>query len=42
MPNLLDDIEWLMEDMIPQELRDQATQLEESDDAEAVGVQKAA
>ncbi|MGH9769087.1 MAG: hypothetical protein ACREAB_16790 [Blastocatellia bacterium] len=29
--DLLDDIEWLMEDMIPRELREQAAQLEESE-----------
>jgi hypothetical protein len=40
--DLLDDVEWLMEDMIPQELRGQAAPLEESDDAEAADAQKAA
>jgi hypothetical protein len=40
--DLLDDIELLMKDMIPPELRRQAAQLEESDGTEAVGTRKAA
>jgi hypothetical protein len=40
--DLLDDIDWLMEDMIPQELREQAAQLRESEETEAVQTQEAA
>jgi hypothetical protein len=40
--DLLDDIEWLMEDMIPLELREQAAQLRESEETEVVATQEAA
>lgn len=40
--DLLDDIDLLMKDMIPQELRQQAAQLEESEETEAVRTRKAA
>jgi hypothetical protein len=40
--NLLDDLEWVMEDMIPKELREQAAQLEEAEETEAVVTQEAA
>ncbi|MGH9935104.1 MAG: hypothetical protein ACREAM_02600 [Blastocatellia bacterium] len=39
---LLDDIEWLMEDMVPRELREQAAQLEESEEMETVPAKDAA
>jgi hypothetical protein len=40
--DLLDDIEWLMEDMIPQELRAQAAQLREFEETAAIATQEAA
>jgi hypothetical protein len=40
--DLLDDIELLMNDMIPQELREQAARLEESGGTEAVMTREAA
>lgn len=40
--DLLDDLEWLMEDMIPQELREQAARLEESEETETVTIREAA
>ncbi len=40
--DLLDDLEWLMEDMIPQELREQAAQLEESEEMETISTRDAA
>lgn len=39
--DLLDDIEWLMEDMVPQHLREQSAQLE-ADSTEPVAHQQAA
>jgi hypothetical protein len=40
--DLLDDIVWLMEDMIPRELRDEAAKLREAGEAESPILEKAA
>jgi hypothetical protein len=40
--NLLDDVEGLMKDMIPQELREEAARLREAEEMEAVTTQEAA
>ncbi len=40
--DLLDDLEWLMEDMIPRELREEAANLREAEEAEAPALEEAA
>jgi hypothetical protein len=40
--DLLDDLEWLMEDMIPRELREEAAKLREAEEAEAFVLEEAA
>ena len=40
--DLLDDIEWLMEDMIPQELHEEAAKLREAKEVESPILEKAA
>jgi hypothetical protein len=40
--DLLDDVEGLMKDMIPQELREEAARLREAEEMEAVATQEAA
>lgn len=40
--DLLDDLDWIMEDMIPRELREQAAKLREAEEAEALVLEEAA
>lgn len=40
--DLLDDVEWLMEEMIPQKLREQAARQSEPEAMEAAAIRKAA
>ncbi len=42
MRDLLDDVDWLMEDMIPAGLREQAARLNESEELAAVATRAAA
>ncbi|MGH9841428.1 MAG: hypothetical protein ACREEM_21965 [Blastocatellia bacterium] len=40
--DLLDDLDWIMEDMIPQHLREDAAKLREAEETEVVTLEEAA